>query len=215
MIFGDFGTSWTKILDTGKNERYVTPTRRTRGMQVDMATGHNAALHSDKTAGELLVMARGGEKLIGGDFNLLDVGSRDMKFISVEKGKPVKMDWNSQCGAMTGFTLDLLGNYYGLDFTGIEPADREYPMTCGVLGLEKAFDDMAKGIEPEEALARFAKGLAHSAYRFAGKPDRVHLSGGMCDNPLFLKSFPDGVEIIPAGRYVLVEGLAMEMRQGV
>jgi hypothetical protein len=29
----------------------------------------------------------------------------------------------------------------------------------------------------------------------------------MCENELFLKSFPKGVEIVPLGRFVLVEGL--------
>lgn len=210
MLLGDFGTSFTKTLDTDTGERRIAPTRYARAIRAEVATGHNAALHADKTIGELLAMARGGETLIGPDFHLLDIGSRDMKFLHVQGGRVLRMDWNAQCGAMTGFTLELLGNYYALDFSKVKPSEKDYPMTCGVLGLERAFDDMAQGLEPEEALARFARGLASSAHRFIGRPDKFHLSGGMSDNPLFLNSFPDGVEVIPVGRFVLVEGLLSE-----
>lgn len=211
MILGDFGTSFTKILDTDTGERRIAPTRVVKDLQVEIATGHNAGLHSKKTVGELVAMAHGGMRLVGGDFKLLDIGSRDMKYIEVKNGKVVRMDWNSQCGAMTGFTLELLGNYFGLDFGVLEPSQKEYPLTCGVLGLERVFDDMAQGLSAEEAVSRFARGLALSAHRFIGKPSIFHLSGGMCDNPLFLKSFPKGVEVIPLGRFVLVDGLLEEL----
>lgn len=212
MLIGDFGTSFTKILDTDTGERRITPTRAVRNLRVDVATGHNASLHARKTVGELVAMAQGGMRLIKGDFKLLDIGSRDMKFIEVKQGKVMRMDWNSQCGAMTGFTLELLGNYFGLDFSLIEPSEKEYPLTCGVLGLERVFDDMAQGLSAEEAVARFSRGFALSAHRFIGKPSVFHLSGGMCDNPLFLRSFPKGVEVMPLGRFVLVEGLLEEVK---
>lgn len=211
MIIGDFGTSFTKILDTTTGERRIALSRQARAIKADIATGHNASLHANRTVGELLAMARGAEALIGKDFQLLDVGSRDMKYLHFEDCKVIRMDWNAQCGAMTGFTLELLGNYYGLNFSKVAPSSKEYPMTCGVLGLERAFDDLAQGLEPEEALARFARGLASSAHRFMGRPERFHLSGGMCDNPLFMKSFPQGVEVVPLGRFLLIEGLLMEL----
>jgi len=49
-----------------------------------------------------------------------------------------------------------------------------------------------------------------NAWNFIGSPRGFYLSGGMCDNPLFLGSFPEGVEVIPLGRFVLVEGLRKE-----
>lgn len=213
MIVGDFGTSFTKILDTTTGERRITPSRFVRNLGVDIATGHNAGLHSAKTVGELVAMAHGGMRLVGKDFNLLDIGSRDMKYIEVKGGKVARMDWNSQCGAMTGFTLELLGNYFGLDFNSLRPSQKEYPLTCGVLGLERVFDDMAQGLSAEETVSRFARGLALSAYRFIGKPSIFYLSGGMCDNPLFLRSFPADVKVIPLGRFVLVEGLLEELEK--
>jgi len=213
MILGDFGTSWTKIHDTSTGKHEVILSRLARDIRADIATGHNAALHSSRVIGELTALVQGGMRLIGDSFLLLDVGGRDMKFVEVQDGKVRRMEWNTQCGAMTGFTLELLGRYFELDFGNISPVEHGYPMTCGVLGLERAFDDMATGVEPTEAVARLAKGIAEAAFRFIGSPPCFHLSGGMCDNPLFLAGFSEPVEIIPLGRFVLVEGLAAEAEQ--
>ncbi len=114
---------------------------------------------------------------------------------------------------MTGFTLECWGIISVWILVLSSLPKKNDPLTCGVLGLERVFDDMAQGLPPEEAVARFARGFALSAHRFIGKPSVFHLSGGMCDNPLFLKSFPQGVEVIPLGRFVLVEGLLDEVKQ--
>ena len=213
MILGDFGTSWTKIRDLANGKDEIVPSRSSRYIRVDIATGHNAALHSDNAIGELAAMVLGGRKLIGENFKMLDVGGRDMKYVEVSEGRVGRMEWNAQCGAMAGFTLELVGRYFELDFTTVDPSEDDYPMTCGVLGLERAFDDMAAGASPQEAVARLAKGIASAAYRFIGSPTEFHLSGGMCDNPLFMASFPDGVEVTPMGRFVLVEGLEAELEE--
>lgn len=213
MIVGDFGTTWTKICDTATGERKVVSSREVRRMRADIATGHNASLYSDYPVSELAAMVQGGLKLVGDSFLLLDIGGRDMKFVEVKGGKVRRMEWNTQCGAMTGFTLELVGKYFDLDFSQTPPVERGYPMTCGVLGLERAFDDLARGATPEEALARVARGIATSAHKFAGEPSSFYLSGGMCDNPLFVASFPDNVEVIPLGRFVLVDGLIAEARE--
>ncbi len=213
MLFGDFGTSWTKILDTASGKYEIVPSRQVGDIRADIATGHNAALHSNRIVGELVAMVQGGIQLIGESFLLLDIGGRDMKFAEVRDGKVGRMEWNTQCGAMTGFTLELLSRYLDLDLAKVVPADHGYPMTCGVLGLERAFDDMASGTDPTVALARFAKGIAGAAHRFIGSPQRFHLSGGMCDNPLFLGGFPEDVEVVPLGRFVLLEGIAAHARQ--
>jgi hypothetical protein len=54
-------------------------------------------------------------------------------------------------------------------------------------------------------VARFVKGIAINAYRFAGSPDKIYISGGLCDNPLFVNSFP--CKVTALGRYVLIKGL--------
>lgn len=210
---GDFGTTWTKLLDMETGEKSVLKTTDVKNLSPELATGHNAKRFSKNSVGELVALAHGGTRIVGGTFSMLDVGSRDMKYIRLERGDLKSMDWNSQCGALTGFTVQLLGEHFGVDFSDVEPADKALPVTCGVLGMEKVFDEIAGSVAPSDALAMFVKGLAMNAYRFIGSPDKFCLSGGMCDNPLFLASFPKDVEVVPVGRFVLVEGLEYELAE--
>jgi activator of 2-hydroxyglutaryl-CoA dehydratase len=213
-LLGDFGTTWTKILDTETGERRVLATREARHLQADIATGHNARRRAPRHVNELIALAEGGKRLIGeDDFLLLDVGSRDVKYVHMRGEKLVGMDWTATCGSLTGFTLELLGRYYDLDYDRIEPSQKSVPVTCGVLGMEQLFELVSQGVSVEEAVARFARGIALNAHRFIGEPSAFHLSGGMCENRLFLTSFPAGVEVKPLGRFVLVEGLVEELEK--
>ncbi len=211
-LLADFGTTWTKLLDTRTGERQVLATRDAREQKADVATGHNARRRASRHVNELIAMAQGGERLLGEpEFLLLDVGSRDVKYVHMRRGELVGMDWTTTCGALTGFTLELLGHYYGLDYGKIQPSGKSVPVTCGVLGMEQLFELVSEGVSEEEAVARFARGIAVNAHRFIGEPEQFYLSGGMCENRLFMGSFPDGVEVRPLGRFVLVEGLAAEL----
>jgi activator of 2-hydroxyglutaryl-CoA dehydratase len=134
-----------------------------------------------------------------------------MKYVQMRGGELVGMDWATTCGALTGFTLELLGSYYRLDYGTIEPSGKAVPVTCGVLGMEQLFELVSEGVSEEEAVARFARGIALNAHRFIGEPEMFYLSGGMCENRLFLRSFPEGVEVRPLGRFVLVAGMAAEL----
>jgi len=213
-LLGDFGTTWTKLLDTETGERRVLPTREAHEVRTDVATGHNARRRAPRHVNELIALAQGGERLTQEqEFLLLDVGSRDVKYVHMRRGKLAGMDWTTTCGALTGFTLELLGSYYGLDYGAIEPSRKSVPVTCGVLGMEQLFELVSEGVSEEEAVARFARGIALNAHRFIGEPEEFYLSGGMCDNRLFLRSFPDGVEVRALGRFVLVEGLRGEVEQ--
>ena len=215
-ILADFGTTWTKLLDTATGERRVLRSRDARGLTADVATGHNARRRAPRHINELIALAQGGLHLIGEpEFILLDVGSRDMKYVHLRRGELVGMDWTSTCGALTGFTLELLGNYYELDYRTLEPSDHSVPVTCGVLGMEQLFELVSQGVSEAEAVARFARGIALNAHRFAREPKRFYLSGGMCENRLFQRSFPAGVEVQPLGRFVLVEGLLCELEKSV
>ena len=40
-ILADFGTSWTKVLDTDSGEMKVAPTKDMGAFHADLATGHN------------------------------------------------------------------------------------------------------------------------------------------------------------------------------
>jgi activator of 2-hydroxyglutaryl-CoA dehydratase len=215
-ILGDFGTTWTKLLDTDTGERRVIPTRdaAAHGQRADIATGHNARRRAPRHVNELIALAQGGKRLIDeSEFLVLDVGSRDVKYIHLRDGELLGMDWTATCGALTGFTLELLGNYYGIDYAAVEPSAECVPVTCGVLGMEQLFELVSEGVSVEEAVARFARGIAMNAYRFIGEPKHFYLSGGMCGNRLFQRSFPEEVEVRLLGRYVLVEGLIPELTE--
>jgi activator of 2-hydroxyglutaryl-CoA dehydratase len=180
---------------------------RTWGPDTALATGHNGKRFCDRYVNELTVLARGGEHLIAEEsFVLLDCGSRDIKFIHYTNGRLNDMGWNSECGASMGFTIELLERYYDLDYRELSLPDRPFSVTCGVLGMSRIFDAVVSGTPDAEAVARFVMGIALNAYRFAGSPEKLYLSGGLCDNPLFVKSFP--CELVPLGRFVLLEGLA-------
>ncbi len=209
MLLGDFGTSYSKFLDLSfaAPEPYIIPSKQlTPAYRVTIATGHNGKRFSDWYVNELTVLARGGEQLIAEDnFILLDCGSRDIKFIHYIDGRLHDMGWNSECGASMGFTIELLARYYDLDYHELPVPTRPFSVTCGVLGMSRIFDAVVSGTPDSEAVARFVMGIAINAYRFAGSPEKLYLSGGLCDNPLFVKSFP--CKVVPLGRFVLLKGL--------
>ena len=215
MLLADFGTSYCKFLDLATNTPHLLPTRELkRTIRVDVATGHNGKRYADHYVNELTALAKGGEVLIpGGRFTLLDCGSRDIKYVRYDQGKVKDMGWNAECGASMGFTIELLARYYALDFSVLEVPSASFSVTCGVLGMSHIFDAVVNGENEATAVARFVKGIALNAFNFSGKPEVLYLSGGLCDNPLFVKSFP--CEIIPLGRFVLLEGLKVVSLSGV
>ena len=215
-LLADFGTSWTKVLDTASGERWLEKTGKTGSLRVDLATGHNTNGRARRTVNELIALGRGSMQLVEeSDYTVLDVGSRDVKYVKFIGRKVAEMNWSAKCGALTGFTLELILNYFSVDPAKVKPEKKAMGITCGVLGMEKLFEAIAAGKSLESSLAEFTRGLAMNAFRFIGKPERFYLSGGMCDNPLFLKSFPQGVEVVPLGRFVLVEGLRKELESGL
>jgi activator of 2-hydroxyglutaryl-CoA dehydratase len=209
MILGDFGTSYSKFIDlsVADSRPTVIPSKKlSKETRVTLGTGHIGKRYAKRHVNELTVLARGGEVLIPEkDFVLLDCGSRDIKYITYADGRLRDMGWNSECGASMGFTIELLAKYYELDYSQLPVPDRPFSVTCGVLGMSHIFDAVISGAPESVAVARFVKGIAINAYRFAGSPAKLYLSGGLCNNPLFVNSFPCDVE--PLGRFVLLTGL--------
>lgn len=213
MLIADFGTTYTKILDleaTNANPRIITSKELPPDLWVEAATGHNGKRRCHHYINELTALARGGAEIINeSDYVLLDCGSRDSKFIQVKDHKVVDMGWNAECGASMGFTIELLGHYYQVDFSKLSVPTQTFNVVCGVLGMSHIFDAITSGASAHEAVARFVKGIAINAYRFAGSPPKIYLSGGLCANPLFIKSLP--AETISLGRGVLLKGVAAAM----
>ncbi len=214
MLLADFGTSYSKILDTDKKDgpRIIPTKELPSSFMADLATGHNAGRRSRRSINELTALARGGYALIKRpDFVLLDCGSRDIKFVRFHDGEVADMGWNAECGASMGFTIELLSTYYNLNYAAISPPTTGFSVTCGVLGMSHIFDAIIAGASEAEAVAGFVRGIALNAYRFAHEPEEIYLSGGLCANPLFVACLPCTVHTL--GRFVLLSGLQATLSQ--
>ncbi len=207
MLLADMGTQYTKIFhsDTGEYS-VIKSVDWPVGLEADMACGHNCKHRTKSEVNELVAMAKGASVLIQEkSFVVIDVGSRDIKSVTFKNGEYLGCDWNYMCGAMAGFTVELLGSYFNIDYNDMAVAQEHLPITCGVLGMGELFDKISDGLHPERAVAMFVKGLAKNIYNFAGRTERIYLSGGLCENRLFVDSFP--CDVVLLGRYVQIEGL--------
>lgn len=210
----DSGTAYSKLYHLEDGVHEVLPSRTLKGRlhpyQVVAATGHNASRFSGRVLNELLALVYGGLELVAEeDFVLVDCGARDIKLVRVQGRRVQEMNWNTECGAFCGQTVELLLGHFGLRAEAIAPAAKPLAVTCGVLGMTQLFDLIAADVSPEEALARFVRGIAENVHRFAGRPERLYLSGGLCENRLFLESLD--CQVVPLGRFVLLEGLRSEL----
>jgi activator of 2-hydroxyglutaryl-CoA dehydratase len=207
MLLADMGTQYTKLFDSATGEHGIMKSTDWKSeVRADVACGHNCKHKTNLEVNELVALAKGARELIEDEsFVLVDVGSRDIKSVTFKDGEYAGCDWNYMCGAMAGFTVDLLGNHFSIDYGGIAVAPEHIPVKCGVLGMGALFDKIADGLSPERAVAMFIKGLARNIHNFAGRSERIYLSGGLCENSLFVNSFP--CEVVLLGRYVQVEGL--------
>lgn len=210
----DSGTAYSKLYYLDEDRFDVLPNRILRlslGQNtVVAATGHNASRFSSRVVNELLALAYGGLDLMTeDDFVLVDCGARDIKLVQVQGRQVQEMNWNTECGAFCGQTVELLLSHFGLESETIAPAGKPLAVTCGVLGMTQLFDLIAADVPPEEALARFVRGIAENVHRFAGRPEKLYLSGGLCENRLFLASME--CEVVPLGRFVLLEGLRADL----
>jgi len=208
MLLGDVGTSYTKILDIQKKDYRIINTLDLLKSEIrfDVACGHNARLKTDRVVNELVALEKGSRRLIGNEnFLVVDVGSRDIKYVKMKDGKYDEMDWNALCGATLGFSIELLENHFNVKTSELEKASESLGVTCGVLGMAKIFDKISEGCEISDVLASFIKGIADNVYKFIDEPDFFYLSGGLCNNSLFIKSFDCKVK--PLGRFVPLEGL--------
>ncbi len=204
-ILVDAGTAYTKVMASGTLRIYRTD-KAPSNLKADAATGHNAARFSRNVVNELTALARGGLMLAGEpDFNLVDIGCRDIKFVRVRNGRYSGCGWNDSCGSMTGFALELLADYFSLDYSKIRPAREGIAFTCGILGMAGMFDLISLGSSVDRSVAKLVRGLADRVYDFAEKPPKLFVSGGLCENRLFLHSFR--CKVVPLGRAVLLKGL--------
>ncbi len=208
----DAGTSWTKILEINGDEKKTTiiPTKQLTqmGLEYELATGHMVN-KKEKYQNEALSLAYGAKKILNNPENstVVDIGSRDIKWVRFENGKYRDLDWNGSCGSVTGATVEMLCKFYGVDVSQLPPQEEKIPVTCGVFGMEKIMDEIVSGTAADAAIAKYIHGIAYNTWVFAKNPPKIFLSGGFCLNNCFIASLKYYCEVEPLGRFVLIEGL--------
>lgn len=225
----DAGTTWSKIIEAGHSnlmndysdylvksrdgkKYYIIPSSMLKNIdfKFDKATGHmSKTLINDESdyENEIIALVQGFESYIENDSIILDLGSRDSKWVKFKNAQFKDLDWNSSCSSSTGATIEMLLKFYDIKAEDLEIADEKYVITCGIFGLERIMDDISSGVSAKEAISKFVHGIAHNAWSFAKNPDKLYLSGGFCDNKCFIDSLQKYCEVKPLGRFVLSEGL--------
>lgn len=222
----DAGTTYSKIIERvsgelatgncglgspiqqreGKNY-YIIPSKIIKKLDIkfEKSCGH---MHgANESENEIVALANGCKNIVGENATVLDLGSRDAKWIRFKDGKFKDMDWNTSCASSTGATVEMLLKFYDVNLDELNFNQTKFPVTCGIFGLEKIMDDISKGAESSEAISKFVHGIAYNAWSFAKKPEKLYLSGGFCDNKCFVDSLKNYCEVELLGRFVLCEGL--------
>ena len=210
-IFIDAGTTWTKILKVKDNDKEYSIIKSSElkklNLKITKCTGHTLTQTKEIYENEVVALALGAEKYLKDNFVALDLGSRDIKYIQYQNNKFKDMNWNSSCASATGATVEMLLKFYDVKVEELEFVGEKYAITCGIFGLEKIMDDVAQGLEPKIAISKFIHGIAFNAFNFAKNAPKICVSGGFCENPCFIESLKQYCEVVPMGRFVLVDGL--------
>lgn len=219
MIYLDAGTTYSKVISTenclseqflvdvrDENYYYIVPSSiiKTSDIVPNRSCGHM----SNASENEIIALAKGAQKLeIDSDATILDLGSRDAKWIRFKDGKFHDMDWNTSCASSTGATVEMLMKFYGVNENELKYDAEKFSVTCGIFGMEKIMDSISAGVKPAEAISKFVHGIAFNAWNFSKKPKKIYLSGGFCENLCFTDSLSQYCETVLLGRFVLCEGL--------
>ncbi len=178
------------------------------------ATGHMVKKRvkpQGKYENELMALAYGSKKILSEeelkDATVVDLGSRDIKWVKFKNNKYKELDWNGNCGSVTGATVEMLCKFYNIDPCLIAPQKEKIPVVCGVFAMEKIMDDISADIPADIAIAKYIHGIAYNTWNFARKPNKIYLSGGFCMNKCFIESLKFYCEVVPIGRFLLLEGL--------
>jgi len=219
MIYLDAGTTYSKIIsdencfdkeffafEKDKFYYYIIPSSLVKILNIipDRSCGHM----SDASENEIVALALGAEKYISKeDSTVLDLGSRDAKWIRFKNGRFYDMDWNTSCASSTGATVEMLLKFYDVKSEELKFNEEKFNVTCGIFGMEKIMDSISQGIKPADAISKFVHGIAFNAWNFAKRPEKIYLSGGFCENKCLVDSLSQYCEVTILGRFLLCEGL--------
>lgn len=218
-IYLDAGTTYSKIISDEKileesylcseNEGkyyYIVSSKLIKEQNIvpTRSCGHMA----DANENEIIALANGAKKYgIDKNATVLDLGSRDAKWINFKDGKFHDMDWNTSCASSTGATVEMLLKFYDVKADDLKYEEEKFAVTCGIFGMEKIMDSISSGENPASAISKFVHGIAFNAWNFSKQPKKIYLSGGFCENKCFADSLSQYTKVIPLGRFVLCEGL--------
>lgn len=220
MIYLDAGTTYSKIIceDTslaqfenfivksdGMRQYYIVPSSQIKSAKISItkSCGHMA----NSSENEIIALAKGCKKIVDKNATVLDLGSRDAKWVRFKDGKFHDMDWNTSCASSTGATVEMLLKFYNVSHEELQFNSEKFAVTCGIFGLEKIMDDISNGAKPTDSISKFVHGIAYNAWNFAKKPDKIYLSGGFCENKCLVESLKNYCEVELLGRFILCEGL--------
>ena len=222
-LYLDAGTTYSKIITDEKNfpedffvtqknnlYYYIIPSKIIKEQRITPTSscGHM----SNANENEIIALANGAKSLIkeipeADSITVLDLGSRDAKWINFKNGKFHDMDWNTSCASSTGATVEMLLKFYDVKPNDLKYNEEKFAVTCGIFGMEKIMDSISSGEKASDAISKFIHGLAFNAWNFSKKPEKIYLSGGFCLNECFTDSLSKYCQVIPLGRFVLCEGL--------
>lgn len=206
----DAGTTYSKIIGIspeGEIKKHIKLSKELKGLgwEFECSCGHMG--NSKNRENEIVALAQGAQKYVTQNATVLDMGSRDAKWIRFVDAKFKDMDWNTSCASSTGATVEMLLKFYDVDVNDLRFSEEKFPVTCGIFGLEKIMDDISKGADAKDSIAKFIHGVAYNAWSFAKKPEKIYLSGGFCENECFVMSLKKYCEVELLGRFILCEGL--------
>ena len=219
MIYLDAGTTYSKII-TNENcfseqffvsekngwKYYILPSNIIKSLKIvpNACCGHMSQANEN----EIIALAHGCQKRnIDQNATILDLGSRDAKWIRFKDGKFHDMDWNTSCASSTGATVEMLLKFYDVKAEDLKFTTEKFNVTCGIFGMEKIMDAISSGEKPSEAISKFVHGIAFNAWNFAKRPEKIYLSGGFCENKCLVNSLENYCNVELLGRFVLCEGL--------
>lgn len=218
-LYLDAGTTYSKIIAIGETlsfepfqtfgdrTYYIVPSKLIKTLNLSYAKTCGHMTGNNKHENEIIALANGCKGEIEPNATILDLGSRDAKWIRFKDGKFHDMDWNTSCASSTGATVEMLLKFYDLHAADLSFNQEKYTVTCGIFGFEKIMDDISNGATPAVAVSKFIHGIAYNAWNFAKRPEKIYLSGGFCENECLVKSLENYCEVVKLGRFKLCEGL--------
>ena len=227
MIYIDAGTTYSKIIEINSTNMscfndeffvkksqnkayYIVPSSiiKKQKFEIKKCCGHMSSNNQDNIyENEIIALAKGCRNMTDENAVVLDLGSRDAKWIRFKDNKFHDMDWNTSCASSTGATIEMLLKFYNLNAGDLKYNKEKFAVTCGTFGLEKIMEDISNGADSDDAISKFVHGIAYNAWNFAKNPPKIYLSGGFCENECFVESLKNYCEVITLGRFVLCEGL--------